>query len=255
MKKYLCNYKLIFGVAAIGIIFSWICFPCLVEFTSNHDPKINSTDKFNAIYVAAGALFAAFSCWASLFLFYKQRKDLIGKTSIELFINIMDKIKNDPLFIQSRNYILSNQFNEDYASLKQYKGTDNVTIDDFNGWRNDIVILEDKENRLRSPYECIRYFCDKMDFIGIIIEQQYIDTTIFDYFGGEVIASYAKLEPLLLETRKDPNKAGRFIHYTYLTNEALNKREDARKQLHKMNKKFRRDKRKRVKTTNSLSIM
>jgi hypothetical protein len=82
-----------------------------------------------------------------------------------------------------------------------------------------------------------------MDFIGIIIKQQYIDTAIFDYFGGVIIRSHEKLESLLLVSRN--NNPARFIHYTYLCNAALNRKQDFENECESMLKQIEKDKQKR----------
>jgi hypothetical protein len=234
----------------LGVWLLFVLLPFVFKLFANKFKVIEYND-LDMAYVAASALFTAVAFCVSLYILFLQRKDVVSKTNQDFFINVLDKVKNDPLFNQSRNYIFSERFRNDYKTLQKTNGNNAITLDDFKKLQNKKTIIlypyEDiipEETATLPPYEFIRYFCDKMDFIGITVKQQYIDTAIFDYYGGVIIRSHKILEPLLIESRKQGNRA-RFIHYTYLYNAALNRKKGFAKDFDNMIIQFKKDKRKR----------
>jgi len=198
-------------------------------------------EDLSIAYVSATALFTALAFGVSLYILFRQRSDVVTKTKLDFFVNILDKVKNDPLFVQARNYILSDVFNRDCKALEKTSISRKISIGDFKKLKN-------KKSLSISPYECVRYFCDKMDFIGIIVKEKYLDTAdtaLFDYYGKVIINSYKTLEPLLLNSR-EKEETDVFYHFTYLYNAASNRKLDIEsKEIDRLLNLFEKDEKKR----------
>jgi hypothetical protein len=226
-------------IILIWFAFSWL--PHLIKSpVPNGYPKEEVIyNDLNVAYVAAGALFTALAFCVTFITLRQQRKDILSKTTLDVFLNVLEKIKNDPTFIDSKRYISSNKFMSDLAILEAKTEDKKVEIEDLLQLPN---IMGD--NVSRSPYLYVRYFCDKMDYIGLILKQKYIDTTILDYFRETIIESHKILEPLLTVTRQRKDNT-LFIHYTYLYNAALNREKDFISECNDMIRQFEIDNKKR----------
>jgi hypothetical protein len=82
-----------------------------------------------------------------------------------------------------------------------------------------------------------------MEYLGILVKNEYISEVLFDYFGETIINSYNKLEPILsidkkrrIEETKDTNKKEQklsdtyFIHYRRLYDMAVKRKQKFEKE-------------------------
>jgi len=214
----------------IGIVSVWGLFLCLPYFLLHFDPCLlrgnNITfNELNMAYVAATALFTALAFGVTWLTLRSQRKDLVRKTTLDVFTNVFNDIQTELDFLKSKDYVFSNHFKNGLNFLEEQKGKGNVLIDDFKKLKMDDQSEEQKEiqctpkkkrtNRKKFD-ELILYFCNKMEYIGIIVKNKYIDETILDYFGKTIIQSHEKLKPLLEAERTLKNDNTIFFHFSFL---------------------------------------
>lgn len=176
--------------------------------------------KLEIAYVAAGALFTALAFGITFFTIMLQRNDTLRKTTLDVFTHTFYKIQDDVAFIQALSYI-RNEFNKDLKQLKDketYKGKDGkIGIEELQH-------LSKKKpkgdvGKSFNPYMTVRFFCDKMDYIGILLKKEYIDEVLLDYFGNTIIETHNILEEQLIVSRE---RLGNdyFPHFTWLYDRA-----------------------------------
>lgn len=90
----------------------------------------------------------------------------------------------------------------------------------------DGLIISEEEKKvtkewLRKSYKKIEYFCERMEYLGILSEDKSVRPLILDYYGQTIIKSYERLYHLIIKTRKDRNAEDLYAHYTQLYNYAI----------------------------------
>lgn len=143
---------------------------------------------------------------------------------------VMDGIKNS----QSKDYILSNKYYKDIETIKLYIGKgikEKVGLMDF----EEIVIYDhikdglnipeeekkETKERLRKSYKKIEYFCERMEYLGILAEEKSVRPLILNYYEQTIIKSYERLFHLIIKTRNDRNKEDLYEHFSQLYNLAI----------------------------------
>ena len=143
---------------------------------------------------------------------------------------VMDGIKNS----QSKDYILSNKYYKDIETIKLYLGKgikEKVGLMDF----EEIVIYDhikdglnipeeekkETKERLRKSYKKIEYFCERMEYLGILAEEKSVRPLILNYYEQTIIKSYERLFHLIIKTRNDRNKEDLYEHFSQLYNLAI----------------------------------
>jgi hypothetical protein len=236
-KLYACGI----GIIAVWVAFLWLPHLIKAPFPNGYPEGKVCYSDLNVAYVAAGALFTGFAFYIAIAALKQQRGDVLSKTTLDVFLNVLEKIKNDPSFIESRKYISSVDFITDSAKLNEDIKDKNIEIQDFKTLERK---FEPEGKTILTPDLCIQYFCDKMNYVGLILKREYIDTAILDYFRETIIESYRVLEPFLTASRQRKGNTY-FIHYTYLYNAALNREKDFEIECDDMIKQFDKDKLKR----------
>ena len=82
------------------------------------------------------------------------------------------------------------------------------------------------KKRLSDSYEKIRFFCMRMEFLGVVVSRENAaEALIIDYYGQTIIDTYGRLESLIETTRKNKDSASLYMYYTELYNKVMQKRE------------------------------
>lgn len=138
---------------------------------------------------------------------------------------VLDGLKNS----ESQDYIISNKYYKDIEIVRCYLGLDKnekVSLVNF----EEIVVKdhikdglniseeEKKETKemLRKSYNKIEYFCERMEYLGILSEDKSVRTLIIKYYTPTIIKSYDRLRHLIIKTREDRNSENLYRHYTQL---------------------------------------
>lgn len=172
-----------------------------------------------AAITALATTIAAIIAFFSLKNEREKRKLSVFSESIR---NTLDGVKN----AESLDYIMSKKYNNDIATIKDYLGIDDVGLDDFkkiviqNLKREDLDIDEETKNKikeeLRKGYNKIEHFCEKMEYLGIMAQDNIASDLIVGYFGDIIIDTYQRLEPLIVKTQNDRRKADLYPNYACL---------------------------------------
>ncbi|MBQ2189174.1 MAG: hypothetical protein II401_11545 [Bacteroidales bacterium] len=177
------------------------------------------------LFIAITALATAITAIVA-FLSWKNER---AKKRVSVFSEsiriVLDGIKNS----ESKDYILSNNLYADVETAKRYLGLGNnvkIGLDDFeeivvkNRINDSLNISEEEKNktkeRLRKSYKKIEYFCERMDYLGIIAEDKDSRELIVKYFRSTIIDTYERLDDIIIKTRKDRNKYDLYEHYMKL---------------------------------------
>lgn len=166
---------------------------------------------------------------------------MIRQINLSVFSDSMHLIMNSKTYSQSRDYIYSGDYDDDIETVKQVLNTKKgekiglgdfrkIVYQDLRGNKGK-PIDEETKKRLRESYEKIRFFCMRMEFLGVVSEEKAADSLIIDYYGYTITTTYERLKPLIEKTRKEPNSNELYIHYTQLYNLA----KESKKQINKSN--------------------
>lgn len=219
----------------LGIIL--VCLECLIIgfcllacFVPAFLPK--ETTNLIAISSFATALSTGITVVWAYFSLQTQQKSLIRQINLSVFSESIRLLMNSQMYNQGRDYIYSNKYDEDLEIVRQVlKKTpgSQVSLNDFrnildNDYRgnNGTPIGPDDEKKLREAYDKIRFFCMRMEYLGVLSEENAAASLILDYFGYAIKTTYEKLEPLIKKTRMDQATPELYKHYTQLYDIATN---------------------------------
>jgi len=140
---------------------------------------------------------------------------------------VKDGIRNS----QSKDYILSNKYYKDIETLRYLLGKnkdEKISLVDFENIvvrgliKDDINLSEEDKTeakeRLRKSYKKIEYFCDRMEYLGMLSEDKTVRPFILKYYDSTISDTYKRLGQLIIKTRKDRKKEDLYEHYTKLYN-------------------------------------
>lgn len=179
------------------------------------------------IFVVITAFATAITAVVAFFSLKNEKEKKRISVLSESIRVVLDGIKNS----ESKDYVLSNKYIKDIKTIKCYLGLDDnekIGLDDFEKIVIDDLIkdglnisdeekIETKEI-LRKSYKKIEYFCERMDYLGIISEDKDNQTIILNYFRPTITKSYERLNDLIIKTRHDRNSEDLYDHYTQLYN-------------------------------------
>lgn len=185
---------------------------------------------FGVLFSAATSLFTCFAVLVAYKALKEDKQNFITKIRLGVFSDSMRWVVNEKKFQESQEYILdSRKFREDINTVRHRlnlaEGED-VSLDDFKkvfnqhltvagGIRNDKE-EKNEEERLHKAYKKIRYFCSRMEYLGVISEEKDVDALILRYYGRTITDSYEKLERLILKTREQQIDKRLYTHYSNL---------------------------------------
>lgn len=177
------------------------------------------------IFPALTALYTGFSVIVAYANLVEEKNSLIRQTKISVFSEAMHILANDTKYQEALEYILSGAYDKDIVAVKKIlnKKTD-IGLDDY--WQilyqnlraEGICITKEDMIVLKKSQEKIKYFCQKMEYLGVISEDKIAATFIVDLYGDTIIDTYKILRSLILKTRENPKSKDLYKHYTYLYN-------------------------------------
>jgi hypothetical protein len=158
----------------------------------------------NVVFVAAGALFTGLAFSGTIYAILLQDKNRIWTTTLNVYLDVIQKIRGDRLFNESLEYIM-NKFDTDYKTLG-----DTITS---------MHKLLEYKTEYPQEFKNITTFCSMMEYVGVIVANDYMDTKVlFDYWKEIIVDSYKKIYQLFetdMKNKKDP-----YPHYTILYQQA-----------------------------------
>ncbi len=155
----------------------------------------NDVERLNTVYVALGALFTALAFGGALCSILYQHWTTLRATSLEVFTKTFNSMLTDAKFNKTLQYILHHAHEQKtIEELKQEK-------------------IKSKDNYEIEAYKTLFYFCDKMEYIGILIKQKYISNALLFPYGKKISDAFNILNKWSFF---EGNNKKRFIHFRYL---------------------------------------
>lgn len=191
------NYYIAFIFCFIIIFSIWIAFyrwsDCFKDGTDD--------SHLNTAYVAAGALFTAIASLGTVVMLFCQHKTELKKTSLKIYTSVHSGMMRDPKFNDAFRYLLSRIDRKTKTVLEE------KTIEQL---KEEKIQLPKREiTRLNS----LLYFCDKMDYLGILIKKNYLDISLLYNNGYNIICAYRVLEKWSFFEGGNKQK---YLHFRYL---------------------------------------
>ncbi|MBP5496134.1 MAG: hypothetical protein J6X98_03085 [Bacteroidales bacterium] len=198
---------------------------CVIPVTT-----VGNMSIMSYIFAALTALATAITAVVAYFALKNEK----GSRQYSVFSDsvrvVLDGIKNS----ESQDYILSNKYYQDIETIQRYLGVGSKEKISLVGFKEIVIndrikdgltISEEEKKetkeRLRKSYKKIEYFCERMEYLGILSEDKSIRPLILDYYGQTIIKSYERLYHLIIKTREDRNAEDLYVHYTRLYNYAI----------------------------------
>ncbi|MDR0543311.1 MAG: hypothetical protein LBH19_14015 [Dysgonamonadaceae bacterium] len=218
------RHYIIAVIFTVFVIVTWFLFHCWAD-----DYFINQTDgnELNNAYVAAGALFTAIAFLGTIFVFFYQYKTELRKTSLTVFTTVYSGMQNDPRLNEAFKYILKN------IDRTTETVTHTKTICELK--KEDIYIPRKRDKKeVAKRFWSLIYFCDRMEYLGTLIKNDYIDISLLYSRGRDIVCAYKVLEQWSFFENGFDKKYIHFRYLVYFINKKQKKYEEYCKKLENM---------------------
>lgn len=217
------------AIWACLLIVPWIVI-CVLQFIVQHSHKEPSA-FYDFLFPALSALYTGFSVIVAYRNLVEEKESLIRQTKISVFSEAMHLLANDNKYKEALEYILSGSYGKDIKTVQKVLNT-KKKIGLVSFWEilyqnlrtEGITLTEEEKKELSKSYEKIKYFCLKMEYLGIISEDEVAGSLIIELYGITIKDTY-KIVGQLVE-----NSRGQYSHYTQLYNLVI-EREKSIKQV------------------------
>ena len=180
------------------------------------------------------AAFAALSAIATCLLVIVAYKALKGDEN-SFLVSTRLKVFSDSISLMHKDY----KFQEEIRLIKQcmeIDKKDDIGLQDFikaskriqktndnkNGKKDDPEKGEETDSdRLLKSLRKIKYFCSRMEYLGVLAEEKEVCSLILKYYRRTIISSYKKLEPIINKTREHEKDSQMYINFEKLYNLAI----------------------------------
>lgn len=205
-------------------------------------PKFSILKLWSVSFSAASALFTGIAFAVAFYSLYKQKenlreqqenlyqqqksldeqqKALIKQINLQVFTDSMGLLMNNPKFNNCLAYIYSNNFTDDIKKVRKLlklSEHDHISLNDFTNACK--YINDEKEKKdLYDSGEKIKYFCNRMEFLGVVVsKEEAAKDLILSYYRITIKFTYERLDSLIKETRKHKDYTDLYGYYTELYN-------------------------------------
>lgn len=165
-----------------------------------------------------------------------QQESLIRQFNLSVFSESIRLLMNSTMYNQGRDYIYSNKYGKDLDLVRKVLNIPSgepVGLDDYKKildkelrGKEGIPITNKEEKSLRDSYDKIRFFCMRMEYLGVLSQENAALNLIIDYYGYTIKTTYEKLESLIKKTREEPSTSELYQHYIQLYNLAKESEEN-----------------------------
>ncbi len=205
---------------AILLIVPWIVI-CILHFFVQHFHK-EASGFYDVLFPALSALYTGFSVVVAYRNLMEEKESLIRQTKISVFSEAMHLLANDNKYQEALKYLLSGSYGKDIKTVKKVLNT-KKDIGLVNFWEilyqnlrtEGVVFSEEDKIELNKSYEKIKYFCLKMEYLGVISEDEVAGSLIIELYGITIIRTYNIVGALV------ENSNGQYKHYTRLYNRVI----------------------------------
>lgn len=241
-------------ILILVMIVLWIAF-CIVPFWI-HPIPLTTTSLLGVSFSAATALFTGIAFVVAYYnlseqqqsineqqenfkkqqeSFGKQQEILIRQINLNVFSDSMRLVMDSDKYNQCREYIYSNNYLDDIAEVRKIlypEKNHTVSLDDYRRANQSLSRTEDSrvqdkemKKRLNDSYEKIKFFCMRMEFLGVIVSRENAaEALIIEYYGQTIIDTYERLQSLIETTRGNKESAKLYMYYTQLYNKVIHTR-------------------------------
>ena len=208
------------------LIVPWIVI-CVLQFIVQHSQKEPSA-FYDYLFPALSALYTGFSVIVAYRNLVEEKESLIRQTKISVFSEAMHLLANDNKYQEALEYILSGSYGKDVKTVQKVLGT-KKKIGLVNFWEilyqnlrtEGITLTEEEKKELSKSYEKIKYFCLKMEYLGIISEDEFAGALIMELYGITIEDTYNIVGSLV------ENSKGQYKHFTQLYNRVKESKQNA----------------------------
>ncbi|NDV59109.1 hypothetical protein [Bacteroides sp. 519] len=201
MKKYFLIPIFIWFVL---VIISIIVFSCGIS-----DKIENEVIFGNFLFGAIGALFTGLAFAGTLSALLYQEQNRLKASTLNVFLDVFQTILYDERFTEAKNYVMK-KFDSDFSDIRG-KYT-NETID--------MLWLEKHKDEYWNEYKMLSNFCNMMEYIGVIVANDYISREVlFDYWQEFIKNSFSKISKFF----PNENIVDFYPHFAYLYTQAEDK--------------------------------
>lgn len=173
----------------------------------------DSLDMKGFLIPSLTALYTGFSVFVAARNMNEEKNSLIRQTHISVFTEAMHLLANDERYQESLEYILSGEYDKDILFVKEILNKKkNIGLDNFweilyeNIRTEGVTISEEEKIGLNKSYAKIKYFCQRMEYLGVISEDNYAGSLIIKLYGDTIIDTYEKVGSLIAQTEKQKSK-------------------------------------------------
>lgn len=199
------------------LIVPWIVI-CVVQFIVQHSQKEPSA-FYDYLFPALSALYTGFSVIVAFKHLVEEKGNLIRQTKISVFSEAMHLLANDNKYKEALEYVLSGSYGKDIKTVQKVLGT-KKKIGLVNFWEilyqnlrtEGVTLTKEEKKELSKSYEKIKYFCLKMEYLGIISEDEVAGALIMELYGITIEDTYNIVGSLV------ENSRGQYKHFTQLYN-------------------------------------
>lgn len=226
----------------VCICIVWLVFVIVPFIVWLLIPKFSIIKLWSVSFSAATALFTGIAFAVAFYSLYKQKeslieqqenlkkqqkslneqqKALIKQINLRVFTDSMGLLMNNVKFNNCQAYIYSNNFLDDIKKVRgllKLNEHDPVSLNDFN---NACKYISDEKERkkLYDSGENIKYFCNRMEFLGLVVsKEEAAKDLILSYYRYTIKETYEKLNSIIKETRKHKDYSYLYGYYTELYN-------------------------------------
>lgn len=201
---------------------------CISVFIVKTTSIIELSSVATALFTGIAVLWACHSFKKQQESLKKQQDGLIRQFNLNVFSESIRLLMNSTTYNQGRDYIYSNEYDKDLDLVRKVLSKSSsapVGLNDFKQildkelmGKKGYHMNSDEESRLRDSYAKIRFFCMRMEYLGVLSKEEAALNLILEYYGYTIETTYEKLKKLIEETREDPSTAELYSHYTQLYN-------------------------------------
>ena len=205
-RKILTNaliYIILAGVLICFGIFLYLfvsTIPNTCDLLCSDSNNGNLAERYNTIYIGLGTILTACTLCGTICAIIYQHKTILRASSLKIFSQTYNELQNESNFKKIFEYISSDSSGITKMTLKEMQ-------ESFIDWEENGKTIE------ITKFNAIEYFCQRLEYIGILVKNKYISASLLYPIGMKISNAYKHLN------NSDFNKElqrDRYLHFRYL---------------------------------------
>lgn len=214
------NMKKNIIVWTIILVVPWFII-CIIQLFVRNESSWVQTFLFPSLT----ALYTGFSVVVSYRNLIEEKNNLIKQTKISVFSEAINLLANDTKYQESLKYVLSGACDRDNNKVRKILNVNknkSIGLDDY--WAilyqklsaEGVIVSEEEKKELNISYEKIKYFCQKMEYLGILSEDKEAGTLIIKLYKDTIINTYDTVKTLIEKDGDASRSKCLYIYYNKL---------------------------------------